>query len=182
VGLNVEGIFRLSGSQQLINMLKDRINCDLPVDLSTIKSVHDVGGLLKLFLRDLADPLLTFRLYDDFMAISRLDSKHKVQALLDLVNRQLPDEHLAVLKHLAIFINRVASHQETNKMTLQNLSVCFGPTILRSKYGSDVNIANANVMQMVTEAADANGIVLLLLGMTRPASAFIYLFSFHLLI
>lgn len=59
----------------------------------------------------------------------------------------------------------MAYHQETNKMTLANLSVCFGPTILRSKYQSDINLANANVVQMVTEAATANDMVLILLGM-----------------
>jgi hypothetical protein len=103
LGLQVEGIFRLSGSQQIINMIKDRINCDLHVDLFTIKNPHNVAGLMKLYLRDLADPLLTFKLYDDIMSIGKYEDRNlKTQILFDLINKELPDENLTALKSLGI--------------------------------------------------------------------------------
>ena len=46
---------------------------------------------------------------------------------------QLPPEHFAILKVLLPFLSRVGEHAAENKMTVRNLAVVFGPTILRAK-------------------------------------------------
>lgn len=38
------------------------------VDLATVINPHTVAGLLKVFFRELPEPLLTFELYDAFLA------------------------------------------------------------------------------------------------------------------
>lgn len=62
--IDTEGIFRRSGNYSEINALKQRVNSGEEVDLKDV-NVHVIAGLLKSFLRDLSEPLLTFELYDD---------------------------------------------------------------------------------------------------------------------
>jgi len=66
-GLDKEGIFRLSGSATAIESLKRSFNEGQDVDLSKCPDTHIVCGLLKQFLRELREPLLTFELYDTFL-------------------------------------------------------------------------------------------------------------------
>ena len=62
--IDTEGIFRRSGNHSDIIALKERVNQGDDVDLKDV-NVHVIAGLLKSFLRDLSEPLLTFELYDD---------------------------------------------------------------------------------------------------------------------
>lgn len=64
--IDTEGIFRRSGKISRINELKRKINEGSSVDMS-IEDTHVVAGLLKTFLRDLNEPLLTYELYDEII-------------------------------------------------------------------------------------------------------------------
>lgn len=64
--IDTEGIFRRSGNHLEIITLKERVNRGEDIDLKDV-NVHVVAGLLKSFLRDLAEPLLTFELYDEII-------------------------------------------------------------------------------------------------------------------
>jgi hypothetical protein len=54
--LEVEGIFRLSGSANKIESIKDEFDLGLEVDLATVEDPHVVSGLLKQYLRFAALP------------------------------------------------------------------------------------------------------------------------------
>lgn len=62
--IDTEGLFRRSGSYAVINDLKRRVNAGENVDFTDVDT-HAIAGLLKSFLRDLTEPLLTFELYDE---------------------------------------------------------------------------------------------------------------------
>lgn len=64
--IDTEGIFRRSGNIARINDLKRKINEGALIDMSS-EDTHVVAGLLKTFLRDLSEPLLTFELYDEII-------------------------------------------------------------------------------------------------------------------
>lgn len=66
VVIDTEGIFRRSGNISRINELKKRINEGSIIDMSS-EDTHVVAGLLKTFLRDLSEPLLTYDLYDEII-------------------------------------------------------------------------------------------------------------------
>lgn len=73
--MNTEGIFRLSGASSMINQLKEAFDHSASggknLNLCSIPNVdgHTVASLLKLFLRELPDPLLTYALYDAWVAV-----------------------------------------------------------------------------------------------------------------
>jgi len=71
-GLEVEGIYRLSGTQSHVNKIKamfdnDASRVDFRDPANFIHDVNSVAGLLKQFFRDLPDPLLTSEHYAGFI-------------------------------------------------------------------------------------------------------------------
>lgn len=68
-GLNVEGIFRISpkksDEEEVIRELENNIKYDVPYEKYEI---HLASSLLKLYLRELCDPLLTYEQYGMFIA------------------------------------------------------------------------------------------------------------------
>lgn len=113
--LSVEGLFRISGSQDEIAEWKQRFNKSEPVEFVFGKtSPHDVAGLLKAWLRELPEPLLTFALFDDWMGVATRDlaggSPADVASTLDVVRgllQRLPLINRAVLTELFLFLREV---------------------------------------------------------------------------
>ncbi|XP_034027394.1 rho GTPase-activating protein 6-like [Thalassophryne amazonica] len=72
-GLQTVGIFRVGSSKKRVRQLREEFDKGLEVHLDEDHSVHDVGALLKEFLRDMPDPLLTRELYTAFINTTLLD-------------------------------------------------------------------------------------------------------------
>ena len=73
-GLEQEGILRVSGSAVQIKVLKRAYEKGKKVELEMHGDPHTVAGLLKIYFRDSAEPLLTTKLYDDLIAVMRMFS------------------------------------------------------------------------------------------------------------
>ncbi|KAL0488880.1 RhoGAP [Acrasis kona] len=135
--MKVEGLFRLSGDNRLMNQTRDDFNeGKYPTEeatreiLSSLKE-HTIAGLVKMWFRELSDPVLTFDHYDMFIAahgvpdpVTRLDVIKKVLTFLPTQNKE-------VLRILCKFLNQLSSYQSENKMNSQNLSIVFAPNLLR---------------------------------------------------
>jgi breakpoint cluster region protein len=74
-GLQETGIFRLSGASSEMNELKELIEMGMPYDLHKY-SVHSVAGILKLFFRQLPEPLFTFRFEEFTKALGMKTIQH----------------------------------------------------------------------------------------------------------
>ncbi|KAM9831542.1 rho GTPase-activating protein SYDE2 [Neosynchiropus ocellatus] len=145
-GCQVVGLYRLCGSAAVKKELREAFERDsLAVELSenTYPDVNVITGVLKDYLRELPYPLITKQLYEavlESMACRPLrmgaagcendqaDSEHTV-SLLD----HLPEVERVTLRMLLDHLKLVASHQDVNKMTCQNLAVCFGPVLLSQR-------------------------------------------------
>jgi len=125
--LQTEGIFRLSGSASEIEMYKNSFNRGEEVDLNQCSTCHVVCGLLKLYLRELPEPLLTYDLYDE--CVNNFDAEPQV---LKVIFMKLPQQNLIVLKALVDFLTLVAQNSTYNKMPLHNIATVFAPNLLRS--------------------------------------------------
>ncbi|KAG0013229.1 hypothetical protein BGZ80_011211 [Entomortierella chlamydospora] len=134
-GLEVEGIYRRSGmaaeARQLVQAYDIGLVPDL-MDVSLYQDICSITSVLKQYLRSLPEPLITYSLYGDLMeAIGLPHSESKIQVFQDLLGR-LPYAHYATLKVLLEHLNRVTEHEKVNLMTPKNLSVVFGPTLMRN--------------------------------------------------
>uniref|UniRef100_A0A4W6EYX9 ABR activator of RhoGEF and GTPase n=1 Tax=Lates calcarifer TaxID=8187 RepID=A0A4W6EYX9_LATCA len=132
-GIDEVGIYRISGVATDIQALKaafDTNTKDILVMLSDM-DINAIAGTLKLYFRELPEPLLTDRLYPAFMeGIALSDPAAKENCMMHLL-RSLPDPNLMTFLTLLEHLKRVAEKEPINKMSLHNLATVFGPTLLR---------------------------------------------------
>ncbi|XP_069509769.1 rac GTPase-activating protein 1 isoform X1 [Ambystoma mexicanum] len=129
-GLHETGLYRISGCDRTVKDLKEKFLRSKTVPLlSKIDDIHAVCGFLKDFLRNLKEPLLTFRLNKTFMAAAEIgDEDNSVAAVYQAVD-ELPPAHRDTLAFLMIHLQRVAQSPDC-KMDITNLARVFGPTLV----------------------------------------------------
>ncbi|XP_034743577.1 rho GTPase-activating protein 12-like isoform X9 [Etheostoma cragini] len=132
-GLCVDGLYRVSGNLAIIQKLRFAVNHDEKVNLMDDKweDIHVTTGALKMYFRELPEPLFTYALFHDFVgAIKVPDYKQRVQAIKDLI-KQLPKPNHDTMQALFKHLRKVIDHGEENRMTTQSVAIVFGPTLLR---------------------------------------------------
>ena len=175
-GLHVSGLFRVAGSVKRVDLLRKEFEAlDMDNDKSKLMdfsqfNVHDVAGVLKLFLRELPDPLLTTKLYRIFLAVEKLKANESDQvAALKYLMMLLPGSHRLCLQQLLLLLNDVADNSEDqtdpttdvvekgNLMTPQNLAVCIGPNILRECKPANIGESKSgSLVHSRSQSAQAN--------------------------
>ncbi|XP_031607963.1 rho GTPase-activating protein 1 isoform X2 [Oreochromis aureus] len=128
-GLEIEGIFRRSANVTLVKEVLLRYNSGATVNFREMEDVHLAAVILKTFLRELPEPLLTYQLYNDIVNFASVSSESQVTVMKTLVE-SLPEENYASLRYLITFLAQVSANSEVNKMTNSNLAVVFGPNLL----------------------------------------------------
>jgi Rho GTPase-activating protein RGD1 len=94
------------------------------------RDIASVTTLLKHFLRDLPDPLLTSANYGSFLSAAQIEDDVVRRDSLHAIINELPDPNYATLRQLMLHLNKVAEHSSRNRMTPTNLATCFGPTLM----------------------------------------------------
>ncbi|XP_069012221.1 rho GTPase-activating protein 22 isoform X1 [Embiotoca jacksoni] len=141
-GLDEEGLFRMPGQANLVKELQEAFDCgDKPLFDSNTE-VHTVASLLKLYLRELPEPVIPFSKYEDFLTCAQVLAKDEEEGVQELGNQvsTLPLPNYNLLKYICKFLDEVQSHCYENKMSVQNLATVFGPNILRPKMEDPVTI------------------------------------------
>jgi hypothetical protein len=129
-GLDHEGIYRISGNTTQVQELKAKFNSDATrVDFRNPEVFHhDVNNpanLLKQFLRELPDPLLTTMHYHDLIDAAKIQDDLVRRDSLHAIINALPDPNYATLRALVLHLHRVDEHSAQNRMTPGNLAVVF---------------------------------------------------------
>ncbi|KAK7080089.1 SLIT-ROBO Rho GTPase-activating protein 1, partial [Halocaridina rubra] len=131
-GLHHQGIFRVSGSQLEINNFRESFERmeDPLADVTDASDINSVAGVLKLYLRELREPLFPTVFFDQFMEIAQLEKKHDfVMKMRDVVT-SLPRPVFVVMRYLFAFLNHLSEFSDENMMDPYNLAICFGPTLV----------------------------------------------------
>uniref|UniRef100_A0A8C6TE70 Rac GTPase-activating protein 1 n=1 Tax=Neogobius melanostomus TaxID=47308 RepID=A0A8C6TE70_9GOBI len=128
-GLCEAGLYRVSGADRTVKELKEKFlrNKTVPL-LSKVDDIHAIAGLLKDFLRNLKEPLLTFRLNQPFMDAAG-ECYCCLIALMYQTVGDLPQPNRDTLAFLVLHLQRVAGSEDT-RMDISNLARVFGPTIV----------------------------------------------------
>ncbi|KAK9527363.1 hypothetical protein VZT92_013933 [Zoarces viviparus] len=128
-GLQTEGILRVPGSAARLKCLRrDLDRCCGEFDWSAVRQV-EAAGLLKLFIRELPTPLLTHTHLSTYRSVLGVSSVvHQVQAL-QLLSLLLPEANRETLRALLVFLRKVVSHQDQNRMSLWNVSMVMAPNL-----------------------------------------------------
>jgi phosphoinositide-3-kinase regulatory subunit len=130
-GISMEGIYRVSPALALVNKLRAAFDKDPEAVDMYMAEPHVFSATLKLYLRELPIPIMTYDLYDDFIEAGKASGYDAVFSGVEPLLERLPRHHRStldtILKHLA----RVATYEPQNKMSIQNLALIFGPTLIR---------------------------------------------------
>ncbi|XP_063308686.1 rho GTPase-activating protein 12 isoform X9 [Pelobates fuscus] len=146
-GLDIDGLYRVSGNLAVIQKLRFAVTHDEKLDLNDSKweDIHVITGALKMFFRELPEPLFTFNHFNDFVNAIKQEPKHRVQAVKDLI-KQLPKPNHDTMQALFRHLKHVVETGEKNRMTFQSLAIVFGPTLLKPETETG-NIAIHTVYQ-----------------------------------
>ncbi|XP_053569841.1 rho GTPase-activating protein 12 isoform X4 [Bombina bombina] len=146
-GLDIDGLYRVSGNLAVIQKLRFAVTHDEKLDLNDCKweDIHVIAGALKMFFRELPEPLFTFNHFDDFVLAIQKEPRLRVQAVRDLI-KQLPKPNQDTMQALFKHLKHVVETGEKNRMTYQSLAIVFGPTLLKPEKETG-NIAVHTVYQ-----------------------------------
>uniref|UniRef100_A0A665TGJ5 Rho GTPase activating protein 45b n=1 Tax=Echeneis naucrates TaxID=173247 RepID=A0A665TGJ5_ECHNA len=144
--LKMKGIYRVNGVKTRVEKLCQAFeNGKELVELSQC-SPHDISNVLKLYLRQLPEPIMLFRLYNSLMGLAKeslqsdgdtseggdTESSVLVDKLKELL-KELPKANLATLRYIIRHLRRIAELEEDNKMSPNNLGIVFGPSLMRPR-------------------------------------------------
>ncbi|KAE8591690.1 hypothetical protein XENTR_v10018539 [Xenopus tropicalis] len=149
-GLQEEGLFRLPGQATLVKELQDTFDSGGKPTFDKSTDVHTVASLLKLYLRELPEPVIPFSRYQDFLRCAHILSGDQGEGTqeLSILIKSLPPVNYNLLKYICSFLDEVQSYSDTNKMNVQNLATVFAPNILRPKQQDPVAlIEGASLIQ-----------------------------------
>ncbi|XP_069487352.1 rho GTPase-activating protein 10 isoform X2 [Ambystoma mexicanum] len=155
-GITDQGLYRVVGVsskvQRLLSLLIDA-NTYSDVDLETSEEweVKTITSTLKQYLRSLPEPLMTHSLHDEFIIPAKCGSpESRVNAIHFLVYK-LPDKNREMLDMLVKHLANVAEHAKQNLMTVANLGVVFGPTLMRPQEETVAGIMDLKFQNIVVE-------------------------------
>lgn len=134
-GLRTEGLFRRSASVQTVREIQRLYNQGKPVNFDDYGDVHIPAAILKTFLRELPQPLLTFTAYEQVLGITSVESSLRVTRCRQIL-QGLPDHNYAVLDYLMGFLHEVSRESIFNKMNSSNLACVFGLNLIWPSQGA----------------------------------------------
>ncbi|XP_037552207.1 rho GTPase-activating protein 8 [Nematolebias whitei] len=134
-GLRTEGIFRRSVQVQIITDVQKLYNQGKPVDFDKYQDVHVPAVILKTFLRELPEPLLTFRVYNQVQELLGVESSLRASRCKQIVE-SLPEHNFIVVRFLLGFLHEVSQESIVNRMCASNLACVFGVNLVWPRRGS----------------------------------------------
>ncbi|KAG8138837.1 hypothetical protein E2320_001627, partial [Naja naja] len=146
-GLDIDGLYRVSGNLAVIQKLRFAVNHDEKLDLNDGKweDIHVITGALKMFFRELPEPLFTYSHFNDFVNAIKQEPRQRVQAVKELI-KQLPKPNHDTMQVLFKHLKKIIENGEKNRMTYQSIAIVFGPTLLKPEKETG-NIAVHTVYQ-----------------------------------
>ncbi|ORY47242.1 RhoGAP-domain-containing protein [Rhizoclosmatium globosum] len=135
-GLETEGLFRVSPSLVSVNAVKEKYNNNEPkIDLEEYGGVHTACGLLKLFFRDLPNPIFESSMYDAIRVIQSLGDDTEttqIQFAKEILLGILPVPTLLLLRSLFHLLHTIHKNQAKTLMHSGNLAIVWSPNFVKS--------------------------------------------------
>lgn len=134
--MSVEGVFRKNGNIKRLKDTAEAIDNQQTPDLNKENAVQ-VAALLKKFLRDMPEPLMTFKLHKLWILSQKFEPEAERRRLLHLICCLMPKPHRDTMEVLFAFLKWAASFSQVDeesgsKMDIHNLATVVAPNILYS--------------------------------------------------
>lgn len=155
-GINEQGLYRIVGVnsrvQKLLSVLMDpKAASETETDICAEWEIKTVTSALKTYLRMLPGPLMMYQFQRSFIKAAKLENQEtRVSEIHSLVHR-LPEKNRQMLQLLMNHLANVANNHKQNLMTVANLGVVFGPTLLRPQEETVAAIMDIKFQNIVIE-------------------------------
>ncbi|XP_018111665.1 rho GTPase-activating protein 26-like isoform X2 [Xenopus laevis] len=155
-GINEQGLYRIAGVnsrvQKLLNVLMDpKISPETETDIPTEWEIKTITSSLKSYLRMLPGPLMTYQFQRSFIKAAKLENQDsRIKEIHCLIHR-LPEKNRQMLDLLMTHLANVAAHHKQNLMTVANLGIVFGPTLLHPQEETVAAIMDIKFQNIVVE-------------------------------
>ncbi|KAL8616741.1 hypothetical protein ACOMHN_017779 [Nucella lapillus] len=155
-GLHEQGLYRMVGvNSKVTNLLKtvldpkktEKVSFDDPAQWET----KTITSAIKNYLRSLPEPLMTFKLHDQFIKAAKQEAKTLRKLDVHKYCYLLPEANFEMLELLIGHLKRVADRSDENKMTVANLGVCFGPSLMRPEEETMAAIMDIKFCNIIVE-------------------------------
>lgn len=150
--LKTDGLYRASGNLSQVQKIRLQVDQNNLSVIDQEEDVHVLTGALKLFFRELKEPLIPYHAFRK--AISAGTSHSRKDKLLHFrdITKSLPGPNYDTLKFLLIHLLKVTSYKEFNRMHIPNLAIVFGPTLMWPETESTNMAIDLMQQNMVIEA------------------------------
>ncbi|CAB4056637.1 ARHGAP17 [Lepeophtheirus salmonis] len=135
-GLEEEGLFRISPKQIKLDKYKAQLDANIGVSLDEEDS-HLQAGLLKCYLRELPEPLLTTvedfspeEIYMAWMEAAASKAKDRKIRHFQIVLGELTKQAYDNIQFLIKFLSLLSKESGSTKMNSKNLAIVLGPNLL----------------------------------------------------
>lgn len=150
-GLNIEGIYRTSGNKTTVQLLKDAIDSNFAnyllignnIDPDNVldADIYCAASLLKVYFASLPEPLLTREYVRSFIDTVKSSDETFIAKKLHHLVYNLPDGAYFTLRALMFHLNKVAEHQDENRMNAKSLAIIWGPALLNDDSMSPLDLS-----------------------------------------
>uniref|UniRef100_A0A674CBL3 Beta-chimaerin n=1 Tax=Salmo trutta TaxID=8032 RepID=A0A674CBL3_SALTR len=133
-GLQSEGLYRVSGFSEHIEDVRlafDRDGEKADISANVYNDINIIAGALKLYLRDLPIPVITFHVYSRFIQAAKIPNPDTRLEAIHEGLLQLPPAHYETLRYLMMHLKKVTMFEKDNFMNSENLGIVFGPTLMQ---------------------------------------------------
>nr|XP_054498756.1 rho GTPase-activating protein 26 isoform X2 [Agelaius phoeniceus] len=154
--INEQGLYRIVGVnsrvQKLLSILMDpKTATETDTEICAEWEIKTITSALKTYLRMLPGPLMMYQFQRSFIKAAKLENQEsRVSEIHSLVHR-LPEKNRQMLHLLMNHLAKVADNHKQNLMTVANLGVVFGPTLLRPQEETVAAIMDIKFQNIVIE-------------------------------
>lgn len=153
-GVSEQGLYRVAGVSSKANRLLHlalESNEYINFNDEFMWETKSITSALKTYFRSLPEPVLTYRLHENLIKAAQKENKlDRLNEIHSLV-ATLPDTNRRILEILIRHLAKVAANSGKNLMTISNLGVCFGPTLLRPAEESVAALVDIKFCNIVVE-------------------------------
>lgn len=129
--MKADGIYRASGNLSQIQKIRCQVDQYNWAILEIEDDVHVLTGCLKLFFRELKEPLIPCPLFERALQATNYQGPNpeRIRRYREIIE-SLPTENYDTLQYLLRHLLKITEYREHNRMHISNLAIVFGPTLM----------------------------------------------------
>ncbi|CAD5218812.1 unnamed protein product [Bursaphelenchus okinawaensis] len=144
--IETEGLYRIPGSGVLVDKLLANMSGSIIPQL-THEYTEVLTSAVRKFLVNLKEPLIPNSSYSEFIQASRDETNGSLMKAI----AELPEPNKDTLAFICLHLQKVAKFAHSNKMTLHNLAICIGLTVVKGSRRDEINTFDRNDVSLEAE-------------------------------